>query len=265
MLIPPWTPPQGSLESCSEAPFFSSVGLYSLPHGCISFLRRLALTIPVVWIVVTLVLGSSISCPGILSRRCSVKARRRPEIQRLRHDLGLDRPLLDQYKTYVFGLLKGDLGSFVSQSATGRAIHCLARYPATIELTIAAIVVSLVLAIPAGVVGAVKRGNAGRQGDRRLQPVRRFAAEFRAGAAADSVVLDRSGLAAGFRTRRHFASDSSGTHDGRGACGNYDAHGSRVDARGDPAGLRPNRPRQGSSGKDRRSSSTRCEMDCFPS
>jgi peptide/nickel transport system permease protein len=119
--------------------------------------RRLALTIPVVWLVVTLVFGLVHLVPGDPVAQMLGEGAPQPEIQRLRHDLGLDRPLLEQYKTYVLGLVKGDLGtSFRNQEPVARAVA--ARYPATLELTIAAIAVSLALAIPAGVIGAVRRG-----------------------------------------------------------------------------------------------------------
>jgi peptide/nickel transport system permease protein len=120
-------------------------------------LRRLALTIPVVWLVVTLVFGLIHLVPGDPVAQMLGEGAPQPEIQRLRHDLGLDRPILDQYKTYVLALIKGDLGiSFRNQEPVAQSIA--ARYPATIELAIAAIAVSLVVAIPAGVLGAVKRG-----------------------------------------------------------------------------------------------------------
>jgi ABC-type dipeptide/oligopeptide/nickel transport system permease component len=120
-------------------------------------LRRLALTIPVVWLVVTLVFGLIHLVPGDPVAQMLGEGAPQPEIQRLRHDLGLDRPLLDQYKAYVLGLLRGDLGtSFRNQEPVAHSIAT--RYPATIELTIAAILISLALAIPAGVIGAVKRG-----------------------------------------------------------------------------------------------------------
>jgi ABC-type dipeptide/oligopeptide/nickel transport system permease component len=120
-------------------------------------LRRLVLTIPVVWLVVTLVFGLIHLVPGDPVAQMLGEGAPQPEIERLRHDLGLDRPLLEQYRAYVFGLLKGDMGtSFRNQEPVARSIA--ARYPATIELTFAAIAVSLALAIPAGVLGAVKRG-----------------------------------------------------------------------------------------------------------
>jgi ABC-type dipeptide/oligopeptide/nickel transport system permease component len=120
-------------------------------------LRRLALTIPVVWIVVTLVFGLIHLVPGDPVAQMLGEGAPQAEIDRLRHDLGLDRPLLEQYTTYVWALLRGDLGtSFRNQQPVVQSIA--ARYPATIELSIAAILVSLLFAVPAGVIGAVRRG-----------------------------------------------------------------------------------------------------------
>src|SRR5262245_14318071 len=120
-------------------------------------LRRLLLTIPVVWIVVTLVFGLIHIVPGDPVAQLLGEGAPQPEIQKLRHELGLDRPLPEQYRLYILGLLKGDLGtSFRNQESVLRAIAT--RYPATLQLAAAAIVVSLFLSIPAGVISAVKRG-----------------------------------------------------------------------------------------------------------
>lgn len=126
----------------------------------ISFvLRRLALTLPIVWIVVTLVFSLIHLVPGdpvaqMLGEGASVT-----EIERIRHELGLDRPVLDQYRTYMMGLLRGDLGmSFRNQESVAASI--LSRYPATIELALGATVFSLIVAIPFGVMSAVRRGKA---------------------------------------------------------------------------------------------------------
>lgn len=73
-----------------------------------------------------------------------------------RRELGLDRPFLEQYARFVAGLLRGDLGmSLIQRQPVGTLIAH--RLPATIELTAAAILVSLVIAIPAGVIAAVRR------------------------------------------------------------------------------------------------------------
>lgn len=121
--------------------------------------RRLALTLPVVWIVVTLVFGLIHMVPGdpvaqMLGEGASVT-----EVERLRRELGLDRPLFEQYRSYIGGLIRGDLGlSFRNQEAVASSI--IARYPATIELAVAATVFSVMLALPFGVVSAVRRGRA---------------------------------------------------------------------------------------------------------
>src|SRR5262245_61450933 len=122
-------------------------------------LRRLALTLPIIWIVVTLVFGLIHMVPGdpvaqMLGEGASVT-----EVERLRHELGLDKPLLEQYRSYLVGLLHGDLGnSFRNQEPVARSI--LTRYPATIELAAAATIFSLLIAVPLGVIGAVRRGRA---------------------------------------------------------------------------------------------------------
>lgn len=122
-------------------------------------LRRLLLTLPVIWIVVTLVFGLIHMVPGdpvaqMLGEGASVT-----EVEKTRHDLGLDRPFSEQYRTYIAGVVRGDLGvSFRNQEPVARSI--LTRYPATIELAIAAAIFSLVLAVPFGVVSAICRGRA---------------------------------------------------------------------------------------------------------
>src|SRR5688572_4509159 len=121
------------------------------------FLRRLLLTVPVVWIVVTLVFALIHVVPGDPVAQMLGEGAPQAEIQRLREDLGLDRPLLEQYTAYILGILQGDLGtSFRNQQPVTQAIA--SRYPATLELAFAAIAVSLIFAIPAGVFAAVRRG-----------------------------------------------------------------------------------------------------------
>ncbi len=83
----------------------------------------------------------------------------RPEdIERLRAALGLDRPLVEQYFSWVKGFLVGEWGySFTD----GRPVleRLLERLPATLELIASAIVVAAVIALPLGVLGALRRGS----------------------------------------------------------------------------------------------------------
>ncbi|MBP1886019.1 ABC transporter permease subunit [Sinorhizobium mexicanum] len=75
----------------------------------------------------------------------------------LMHQLGLDRPIVVQYLDYLGGLVTGDFGSSI---VTKRPVidDFLNLFPATLELSLCAIIVAVCLGIPAGVLAAVKRG-----------------------------------------------------------------------------------------------------------
>lgn len=72
--------------------------------------------------------------------------------------LGLDRPIYVQYLDYLGGLVTGDFGSSI---VTKRPVleDFLQLFPATLELSLCAIIVAVCLGIPAGVLAAVKRGS----------------------------------------------------------------------------------------------------------
>jgi peptide/nickel transport system permease protein len=79
--------------------------------------------------------------------------------QLLRERAGLDQPVLVQYFQWLGGALRGDLGvSFRSGAPVTELL--LQRVPQTLTLAAAAIVVSLVIALPAGIVSAVRQGKA---------------------------------------------------------------------------------------------------------
>ncbi len=79
------------------------------------------------------------------------------DITRIRHSLGLDQSLPVQYLSFMGGLLKGDLGfSYVQgQSATDLVLQ---RLPATVELTLAALVIAVGIGVPIGMLTAIRRG-----------------------------------------------------------------------------------------------------------
>ena len=79
------------------------------------------------------------------------------QIAAFRAEYHLDRPLPEQYATYVVGILHGDLGKSIR---TRRAVaDALAdSFPATLELSFAALAVSLLVGIPAGIWSAIYRG-----------------------------------------------------------------------------------------------------------
>ncbi|MCG6859655.1 MAG: ABC transporter permease subunit [Salaquimonas sp.] len=74
------------------------------------------------------------------------------------HELGYDRPLPVQYLDYLGGVLTGDFGKSV---VTKRPVvdDFFKLFPATLELSLCAIIIAVVLGIPAGVLAAVKRGS----------------------------------------------------------------------------------------------------------
>lgn len=78
------------------------------------------------------------------------------DIELIRAELGLDRPLTQQYFAFVRGSLRGDWGTSIRARAPVKQL-VLERLPATIELTLAAIGVSLLIGIPAGVLSAIRR------------------------------------------------------------------------------------------------------------
>lgn len=89
-----------------------------------------------------------------------------PEIAaELRRLFGLDRPLPVQFADYFGGLLRGDLGISLR---TGRPVmeEIAERFPVTLELTLAALVISLLIAIPVGVVAATRRNSGADLGAR---------------------------------------------------------------------------------------------------
>jgi peptide/nickel transport system permease protein len=77
----------------------------------------------------------------------------------MRHALGFDRPLWEQFARYLAHVARGDLGVSLRMSRPVAAL-VLERLPATVELTAAALALATVTAIPAGIVAAVKRGTA---------------------------------------------------------------------------------------------------------
>ena len=79
------------------------------------------------------------------------------DIGALRHQYGLDLPLHTQYVRYWTGVVHGDLGSSIRMHDTvGHLIS--QRYPYTLALTLVALGFGLVLALPAGILAAVRRG-----------------------------------------------------------------------------------------------------------
>jgi dipeptide transport system permease protein len=77
----------------------------------------------------------------------------------LRHEFGYDQPMWKQFLDYEVAVLKGDFGvSVVTREPMIKEFATL--FPATIELSIAAIIFAMLIGLPLGVIAAVKRGSA---------------------------------------------------------------------------------------------------------
>ncbi len=108
--------------------------------------------------VVTIVFFIFKAVPGDEAQMMAGATASQVDIELLRTRLGLDRPILTQYATRMLGLMTGDLG--YSSTFRGNPLpHILTRLPATLALTVTAILVTILIGIPAGVLAAVRQGS----------------------------------------------------------------------------------------------------------
>jgi len=120
-------------------------------------LTRLALTLPVVWLVVSLVFLLIHLVPGDPIQMMLGDGATPADISALRHQYGFDQTLGTQYVRYWTGVMRGDLGQSIRMHDAVE--HLIAqRYPYTIVLTFASLGFGLLLALPAGILAAVRRG-----------------------------------------------------------------------------------------------------------
>jgi peptide/nickel transport system permease protein len=120
-------------------------------------LTRLALTLPVVWLVVSLVFLLIHLVPGDPIQMMLGEGASPVDVAALRHQYGFDQTLGRQYVHYWAGVVHGDLGDSIRLHET--VAHLIEqRYPYTLALTLAALVLGLALALPAGILAAVRRG-----------------------------------------------------------------------------------------------------------
>jgi peptide/nickel transport system permease protein len=120
-------------------------------------IRRLLLTIPVLIGVATLVFSLIHLIPGDPVEAMLGDSAAPEDIAVMREKLGLNRPLLVQYGSFMKGVVTGDLGrSLRTNQDVSTAIA--ERMPATFELALASMLVAVIIAIPLGIVAAVWSG-----------------------------------------------------------------------------------------------------------
>ena len=121
------------------------------------FFRRLLLTVPVLLGVATLVFALIHLVPGDPAQAMLGDGASHEDVLRLQHTLGLDRPLLTQYKSFLVGIAHGDLGTSFRYNTPVTA-QIREKFPNTAVLALAAMLVAVVIAIPLGILAAVYRG-----------------------------------------------------------------------------------------------------------
>ncbi len=137
-------------------------------------LTRILYTLPVLWLVVSLVFLLIHLVPGDPIQQMLGEGAPAADLQAARHAYGLDLPLSQQYLNYWKGVLHGNLG--VSLRFNQSVSKLLAqRYPYTLQLTLAALVVAILLSIPAGVRSARRRNE---WDDRAISVVSLFGLSF---------------------------------------------------------------------------------------
>jgi peptide/nickel transport system permease protein len=120
---------------------------------------RLLFALPALWLIVTMVFLLAHIVPGDPVQQMLGEGARAEDLQQLRHALGLDVPVGKQYVRYLAGVAHGDLGeSFRFREPVTRVV--LEHYPATLELAVVALLVCVVIGIPAGLLAAERRATA---------------------------------------------------------------------------------------------------------
>ncbi len=121
-------------------------------------ITRILMTIPMILILLTLVFLVMRVLPGnpviaIVGMKAS------PEyIRKLEHQLGLDKPLWQQYLDYLGNLLRGDLGRSMIWGKRPVIQEIMDHFPATLELTIGGFLVSVLLGLATGMIAGIRSG-----------------------------------------------------------------------------------------------------------
>lgn len=121
------------------------------------FIRRIASTIPVFFGIATVVFVMMFVIPGDPARMLMGQRGDEESLQRIRHELGLDKPFIVQYALFWKRLIKGDAGySFRQHRSVAEIIT--ERFPATFKLALFAIIISVLFGVAAGIIASIYHG-----------------------------------------------------------------------------------------------------------
>lgn len=120
-------------------------------------LRRFMTALPVLLLITIIVFAVMQVLPGDPARMVLGQEATPQALEAMRERLGLNRPLHEQYLSWLFGVLQGDLGrSMVDNAPVARAIAL--ALPVTLQITLMALAIALAIGIPLGVIAATRRG-----------------------------------------------------------------------------------------------------------
>lgn len=128
----------------------------------ISFIiRRLIQTVVILVIVSLIVFLALRLLPGdplvMLVSQAQLQQFTEEQLEMLRHEHGMDKPIIVQYFDWVGGIFHGDFGTSITNNEPVTK-EIFKRLPITIHLGVLAFILSIIIGVPAGVISAVRRG-----------------------------------------------------------------------------------------------------------
>ncbi len=122
--------------------------------------KRLIAALPTLFLISVLVFSMLYLTPGDPAEIFLGEHRSTPELlAQVRHDMGLDRPVIVQYGDYMWKIVRGDFGRSLNSGQPVRR-EIFGRLPSTLQLTVAALVIATILGFGLGIVSAVRHNTA---------------------------------------------------------------------------------------------------------
>lgn len=122
-----------------------------------TILRRIAAMVPTLLGVIVCIFLITRVLPGDPARTLAGENAADSVVEKLREQMGLNKPVWEQFVDYFAGLLRGDLG-FAWHTGRPVAEDFALRFPATVELGLAALAIGILVGVPLGILGATQRG-----------------------------------------------------------------------------------------------------------
>lgn len=120
-------------------------------------LRRVLAIIPLIFIATLITFGMVFLLPGDPATRIAGEGATPEQIAQVTADLGLDRNVVERYGTFVWNMLHGDLGNSYTYNVPVTNL-IMERLPITLSLAIVAIVMAVLIGLPAGMVAGRRAG-----------------------------------------------------------------------------------------------------------